>query len=190
MWLLGTLYDQFKSYVKFMQAFVWDVIAPTSRLRSRWDMWMLLLLVYVCLTAPYLISFNISYPRASALGVWETIVNGCFALDIYFNFRTAYMGNSQRPASCLTSLTNSKYIVSELFANKLWCRSSIRYSQLDTTQAGCKSLASLSVARMPTICCQKCLQNCLTALSVSGAHCHACVQATVPLMLSRLHYTY
>lgn len=75
-----------------LQALLWDLIPPTSLFRSRWDLFMLLLLAYVCITAPYISCFEVELPLDSGLGVWEMCVNAFFLLDIALNFRTGYYG--------------------------------------------------------------------------------------------------
>jgi hypothetical protein len=62
----------------------------------RWDLFMLGLLAYVCITAPYIACFDIEFPHDSGMGVWEIIVNAAFVLDIYLNFRTGYYGAWRR----------------------------------------------------------------------------------------------
>jgi hypothetical protein len=36
-----------------LQFLFWDVIHPQSRLRASWDLFILLLVLYVCLVVPY-----------------------------------------------------------------------------------------------------------------------------------------
>jgi len=71
---------------------LWDVIYPTSTFRTRWDLYMLVLFVYVCIALPYIICFGVEAPLGSPLGVLDMLVNVSFGLDVFLNFRTAYLG--------------------------------------------------------------------------------------------------
>jgi hypothetical protein len=68
---------------------------PMGRFRLLWDRFMLGLLAYVCITAPYIACFDIEVPLGSGLGAWEAAVNAAFVLDIYLNFRTGFHGELQ-----------------------------------------------------------------------------------------------
>ena len=57
---------------------------------------MLLLLGYVCITAPYLSCFDIQLPHTSVMGVLELLVDAAFAIDIFLNFRTGFYGEQER----------------------------------------------------------------------------------------------
>ncbi|PNH04113.1 Protein LAP2 [Tetrabaena socialis] len=70
----------------------WDVVHPGSVARTAWDMFMVVLLVYVAVVTPYVIGFDIVYDDLSSfLGLAELVLNGFFLLDIFLNFRTAVL---------------------------------------------------------------------------------------------------
>ena len=79
--------------------FVHDIgstpIHPNSTLRTRWDLMILMLLVYVCITAPVMVCFEITLDRWGGLWWWENVVNAIFVVDIFLNMNTAFYG---RPA--------------------------------------------------------------------------------------------
>lgn len=62
-----------------------EAIHPQSPLRTRWDVFCLLPLLYVCLFVPFQIGFDLK----AESGV-ETFVDLVFAFDILFNFFTGY----------------------------------------------------------------------------------------------------
>jgi hypothetical protein len=53
---------------------------------------LLLLLLYVCITAPVLVCFDISLGPGDKLWYFETFVTVMFVLDILLNFNTSYFG--------------------------------------------------------------------------------------------------
>ena len=55
---------------------------------------MLVLFAYVCVVSPYIICFGIEFETTSTLGIFELIVNISFGLDIFLNFRTAYLSRT------------------------------------------------------------------------------------------------
>eukprot|EP00191_Tetraselmis_sp_GSL018_P005589 CAMPEP_0177605304 /NCGR_PEP_ID=MMETSP0419_2-20121207/16627_1 /TAXON_ID=582737 /ORGANISM="Tetraselmis sp., Strain GSL018" /LENGTH=989 /DNA_ID=CAMNT_0019099439 /DNA_START=131 /DNA_END=3101 /DNA_ORIENTATION=+ len=77
-------------------AFVLDLIRnpihPGSKFRTRWDLFVLLLLLYICVTAPVIVSFGIEVSADDNHGLWvfETLVNSLFILDILLNFNTGF----------------------------------------------------------------------------------------------------
>ena len=46
----------------------------------------MILLLYVCLAAPFIVCFGIHAPRSSALGVIELLVDCAFGLDVRSHF--------------------------------------------------------------------------------------------------------
>eukprot|EP00210_Caulerpa_lentillifera_P001188 g1144.t1 len=86
-----------KSIFRPFRMLLWDVIYPTSTFRTRWDLYMLVLFVYVCVISPYTICFGIEAPLSSPLGVLDMLVNVSFGFDIFLNFRTAYIDENNRP---------------------------------------------------------------------------------------------
>eukprot|EP00892_Ulva_mutabilis_P001042 jgi/Ulvmu1/10939/UM007_0118.1 len=71
---------------------------PQSRLRVRWDTYILIILFTVCIFTPYMICFDVQVSKLTAFGVWETIVDASFLLDIVLNFRTAFVENGASDA--------------------------------------------------------------------------------------------
>jgi len=60
--------------------------------RLRWDLFVMVLAIYNCISIP----FNASFAPDAIIWyeIWEGIVDVCFAVDIIINFRTTYV-NSQ-----------------------------------------------------------------------------------------------
>uniref|UniRef100_A0A061QTN1 Potassium sodium hyperpolarization-activated cyclic nucleotide-gated channel protein n=1 Tax=Tetraselmis sp. GSL018 TaxID=582737 RepID=A0A061QTN1_9CHLO len=66
-------------------------ISPSSQFRLQWDLFILLLLVYICFAAPVVVCFDITIEYGvHDMWYWETFVTAMFALDIILNFNTAY----------------------------------------------------------------------------------------------------
>ncbi len=61
-------------------------------IRLRWDLFVMLLAIYNCISIP----FNASFAPDAVIyyEIWEGLVDICFAVDIVINFRTTYV-NSQ-----------------------------------------------------------------------------------------------
>lgn len=53
---------------------------------------MLLLFAYICIVSPYIICFGVEFTSESILGIFDLLINVSFGLDIFLNFRTAYLG--------------------------------------------------------------------------------------------------
>ncbi|GMH39840.1 LOW QUALITY PROTEIN: hypothetical protein BSKO_07744 [Bryopsis sp. KO-2023] len=68
-------------------------IHPSSPLRTRWDFYILLLVLYTCIAQPYIICFGIDTTLVEhpAIGTLELVVDCSFVLDIYLNIRTGYV---------------------------------------------------------------------------------------------------
>ncbi|GFH17913.1 cyclic nucleotide-binding domain-containing protein [Haematococcus lacustris] len=64
--------------------------------RTKWDMFILLLLLWVCFASPLIICFGLGMGLHTGgtdrvVLIIELVVDGCFVLDILLNFRTAYL---------------------------------------------------------------------------------------------------
>jgi hypothetical protein len=86
---------------------------PTSAFRCRWDMFMLLLLGYVCITAPFISCFEVEFAIDSGMGVWEMTVNAFFVLDILLNVRTGYYGGCQSLGRTPRGLGQGKVLLAQ-----------------------------------------------------------------------------
>lgn len=75
------------------QVALWDVLPPSHMVRYVWDLWMLVLVAYISVMAPFLICFDV---QDLSFHVVDLIIDGFFAVDIYLNFRTAYIDNRNR----------------------------------------------------------------------------------------------
>jgi CRP-like cAMP-binding protein len=65
------------------------VFVPTNPFRRRWDIFTLLVLIYVILVTPFSIAFL--DPPDQTIAVFDRIVDGVFWIDIILNFRTAWV---------------------------------------------------------------------------------------------------
>ena len=62
---------------------------PTAPLKFRWDLWMLVLIVYSCVTVPF--RLGMGHPAEGAWWDIEVAVSLCFIIDVGTTFNTAYM---------------------------------------------------------------------------------------------------
>eukprot|EP00873_Tetraselmis_striata_P000727 jgi/Tetstr1/420991/TSEL_012051.t1 len=74
------------------KAIVTTPIHPLSPFRTRWDLFVLLLLMYVCITAPVIVCFDVEIV-AGEHNIWyfEQFVTIMFVIDIIFNLNTSYI---------------------------------------------------------------------------------------------------
>ena len=61
---------------------------PEDEGKQNWDLYITLILVFTCLSTPYLISFE----GVDSIGwkVTNYFIDACFLFDIFFNFNSAY----------------------------------------------------------------------------------------------------
>lgn len=87
------------------KAIVTTPIHPLSPFRTRWDLFVLLLLMYVCITAPVIVCFDVEIV-AGEHNIWyfEQFVTIMFVIDIIFNLNTSYIRNPPSPLSALLSM--------------------------------------------------------------------------------------
>lgn len=65
-----------------------EAVHPKSRIRERWDHILLIVLVYMSLSLPFSIGFDIkSSAVMTSLNIFTDII---FGLDVCFNFVTGY----------------------------------------------------------------------------------------------------
>lgn len=64
-----------------------------SKFRMRWDLYIIGLALYNCVTIPYEVAFNTKFTDHWSLAVINYIVDICFFLDVVMNFRTTYINN-------------------------------------------------------------------------------------------------
>ena len=69
------------------------LILPGSRFRIIWDLIMLILISYICLITPFVLSFYMEVP--SSLQAIDYIICAIFAVDIVITFFSAYFESSQ-----------------------------------------------------------------------------------------------
>jgi hypothetical protein len=81
-------------FAQFVRDLASTPIHPSSMFRTRWDLMILALMVYVCITAPVIVCFDATIVPGSELWWFETIVNAIFVLDIFLNLDTSYYGES------------------------------------------------------------------------------------------------
>ena len=68
------------------------ILRHNSRFRLRWDLFVMLLAIYNCISIPFNAAFA---PEASIFyDLFESLVDVCFAIDIFINFRTTYINSS------------------------------------------------------------------------------------------------
>ncbi|KIZ01636.1 potassium voltage-gated channel, subfamily H(eag-related), member 6 [Monoraphidium neglectum] len=73
---------------RLLRLALWDVIDPRCSFRKRWDVLMVLQLVFLVLEVPYVVCFGIQYRPQDPLGVLEIIIDITFVMDIWLSFRT------------------------------------------------------------------------------------------------------
>lgn len=56
-----------------LQYYVIDIWTPSDPIRVVWDMWMLLMLMYVIICVPYLISFDVSTVRTHGMNMGSSM---------------------------------------------------------------------------------------------------------------------
>ena len=60
---------------------------PEDKRKADWDLWVTLILIFTCLSTPYLISFE---TESDAWAVVNYLIDSCFLIDIIFNFNSAF----------------------------------------------------------------------------------------------------
>jgi len=73
----------------------WDVVHPHSQFRYYWDMNTMLMLVWVIIDVPFVVSFNVSDKPWSWHAICAHIVDLFFILDVILNFNTGVELNGQ-----------------------------------------------------------------------------------------------
>jgi hypothetical protein len=68
-----------------LQAVFWSIIDLMGSFRVRCDVIILLLLVYVMVTAPYTVCFMVTYTWTDMTGIIDPIIVIIFSIDIYLN---------------------------------------------------------------------------------------------------------
>ncbi|KXZ53940.1 hypothetical protein GPECTOR_6g858 [Gonium pectorale] len=83
-------YDKPLSMHERLQLYTYGLIRPEGR--TKWDLFILVLLVWVLFASPVIICFGLSGDafHGDWVGIVELCVDLAFAFDIYLNFRTAY----------------------------------------------------------------------------------------------------
>ena len=69
-----------------------EPLNPEGSFRTRWDILLLLFLLYVCFTAPVMVCFDINLNSDQPLWWFEIVVMVFFMIDVILNFNTAYRG--------------------------------------------------------------------------------------------------
>ena len=65
------------------------MIRHNNYFRTRWDIFVMLLAVYNCVSIPYTVAFE---PTVTAgFNAWERLVDCIFGTDIILNFRTTFL---------------------------------------------------------------------------------------------------
>jgi len=65
---------------------------PDRQTRVQWDLVVLVLLIYVCITSPVIVCFTVHLTQFSVLWWVEMAVMSLFMFDVILNFNTAYYG--------------------------------------------------------------------------------------------------
>jgi len=68
----------------------WWVIHPYSVFRRYWDVFLMVLLLYVALLVPFVIGFEVNTDPETPIFALDRLVDGFFILDIAFNFFTGF----------------------------------------------------------------------------------------------------
>ena len=60
---------------------------PEDQRKANWDLYVTIILIFTCLSTPYLISFE---NDSKDWKIINYLIDGCFLIDIFFNFNQAY----------------------------------------------------------------------------------------------------
>ena len=83
----------------------WYVIDPSSYAKLWWDVWAVLILVYVVVIAPMRLAFMVEDHCPSFMWLLEAIIDVCFVVDLFLNFFTAvYVSDSNMGTTLKTDL--------------------------------------------------------------------------------------
>jgi hypothetical protein len=84
--------------------YLWGLLLPEQR--APWDMWIMVLILWVVLATPIMVCFTPpeTDPGLTAVEWIDLIVDLMFAADIWFNFRTAYISSEGRLVGLLARL--------------------------------------------------------------------------------------
>ena len=84
--------------------YLWGLLLPEER--AGWDLFIMLLILWVVFATPMVVCFKQerSIWTGNVVAVLDLLVDLCFLLDIWLNFRTAYFDRQGRlvRSSCCT----------------------------------------------------------------------------------------
>jgi len=69
------------------------MLFPVGPLKFRWDLWVLVLILYSAVTVPFRLGMD--HPATGKWWTFEVVVSLCFLTDLILNFRTAYLDGDQ-----------------------------------------------------------------------------------------------
>ncbi|OQR99230.1 Voltage-gated Ion Channel (VIC) Superfamily [Achlya hypogyna] len=72
------------------RALPWFMLHPTGKLRVRWDVATLVLLIYTCVYTPMQLAFTTSILQSIFFPIFDEAVNLFFCIDVILNFVTAF----------------------------------------------------------------------------------------------------
>ena len=76
------------------------MLRHNSRFRLRWDLLIILLALYNCITIPYEVAFGAGFVDNIGVNVLDYTIDCLFFLDVLFNFRTTYINSKTGTEVC------------------------------------------------------------------------------------------
>jgi len=67
------------------------IIYPNHKFRRTWDICIALVVIYLCVTVPLDVGFEVPYQKESTTKAFNYILDSLFWVDMLFNFRTAFV---------------------------------------------------------------------------------------------------
>eukprot|EP00347_Sterkiella_histriomuscorum_P009696 403340228 len=102
-----------EKFLKSQQIIPKFMLKHNNRFRMNWDLFVMLLAVYNCLSIPFTVAFEPD--QTTAFSAWERIIDVCFGLDILVNFRTTFVNEKTGFEICDNKSVFLNYIKSGRF---------------------------------------------------------------------------
>lgn len=88
------------------------IIKLGSKKRFRWDLLIIFIALYNSITIPINIAFNPEILNSAGMTVLESLLDICFFVDIFFNFRTTFVSEKTGDEIRDPHLIAKKYVTS------------------------------------------------------------------------------
>lgn len=121
------------------------IIMPNNKLKSAWDMYIVLLLIYTAVLVPFYVCFNVER-KDKASFIFDLTIDASFLVDIFLTFFQALKeGNFVIVNRCIIA---KRYIKGWFFLDLF---TTIPFQLLDQGEADLSNNKALRLARIPRL---------------------------------------